>query len=120
MVKIFTEFNLKSTFITVKVDFPLHIPKREIRLNQPYDRIMTSYAKINASISQKINDIDAKVPKFAKTLLFFKVTVFIAFYLVGILFYSEVEGWNVLHILYFSTATITTVGYGKICEISQS
>ena len=31
---------------------------------------------------------------------------------IGTLFYHNIEGWDYLDALYFSTATITTVGYG--------
>ncbi|MDH3229598.1 MAG: potassium channel family protein [Alphaproteobacteria bacterium] len=32
----------------------------------------------------------------------------------GTLFYSNVEGWNVIDALYFSVITLTTVGYGDL------
>lgn len=34
--------------------------------------------------------------------------------LIGTLFYSQVEGWSFLDSLYFSTTTLTTVGFGDI------
>jgi hypothetical protein len=37
---------------------------------------------------------------------------FALFYVVGCLFYSYTEGWNILDCTYFITATVTSVGYG--------
>jgi voltage-gated potassium channel len=34
--------------------------------------------------------------------------------LAGTLFYSRMEGWNLLDSLYFSVVTLTTIGYGDL------
>lgn len=41
-----------------------------------------------------------------------KMSIFIAYYFVGIVFYSTREGWNILDCIYYITVTVTTVGYG--------
>ena len=37
----------------------------------------------------------------------------------GTLFYSKVEGWNVIDSLYFSVITLTTVGFGDLHPTNQ-
>lgn len=44
---------------------------------------------------------------------FGRLVLFLSFYLVGILFYSRTEGWDITTCIYFTTVTITTVGYGN-------
>jgi voltage-gated potassium channel len=46
-------------------------------------------------------------PEFRALLLLFGVLLFS-----GTMFYSNVEGWSLLDSLYFSVATLSTVGYG--------
>lgn len=48
-------------------------------------------------------------------LLFFAVILLT----VGIVFYMVVEGWDVVEALYFSAATLTTVGYGDLYPTSD-
>jgi Ca2+-binding EF-hand superfamily protein len=36
----------------------------------------------------------------------------LGYYLVGLVFYTQVEGWKPYEALYFTTVTVTTVGYG--------
>lgn len=43
-----------------------------------------------------------------------KIILLLAYYSVGILFYTHVEGWDVLECVYFSTVTASTVGYGCV------
>ncbi|KAK3286188.1 hypothetical protein CYMTET_6243 [Cymbomonas tetramitiformis] len=38
----------------------------------------------------------------------------VLFYLLGMVFYYETEGWSVFECAYFTTVTISTVGYGDI------
>ena len=44
----------------------------------------------------------------------FRALLIVAFMLLlsGTVFYSRIEGWSALDALYFSTITLTTVGYG--------
>ena len=41
-----------------------------------------------------------------------KIFVFIMYYVVGVLVFNKMEGWDVLRCVYFITVTSTTVGYG--------
>jgi voltage-gated potassium channel len=43
-----------------------------------------------------------------------RVSIFFAFYVVGVIFYGELEGWDRDKALYFITQTVSTVGYGDI------
>lgn len=38
--------------------------------------------------------------------------------LTGTLFYSQIEGWSLLDSLYFSSTTLTTVGFGDISPVT--
>ncbi len=40
--------------------------------------------------------------------------VFLVIFIIAVIFYHNVEGWNYIDSAYFSTATITTIGYGDI------
>lgn len=44
----------------------------------------------------------------------FPVAVFLVIFIIAVFFYHNVEGWRYLDAAYFSTATVTTVGYGDI------
>lgn len=46
----------------------------------------------------------------------FRITLFLALIILvsGTLFYSFVEGWSIVDALYFSTMTVTTIGYGDL------
>jgi voltage-gated potassium channel len=46
-------------------------------------------------------------PKLLRLCLFFIVLI-----LIGTLVYVQLEGWSLLDALYFTVATLTTVGYG--------
>jgi len=41
-----------------------------------------------------------------------RFVVFFAYYVVGCWYYSTVEGWDLTGCIYFTTVTVTTVGYG--------
>jgi hypothetical protein len=41
-----------------------------------------------------------------------KTLIFISYYAVGIAYYSQAEGWEVVDCIYFTTVTVSTVGYG--------
>jgi voltage-gated potassium channel Kch len=50
-----------------------------------------------------------KDPEF-KGLFFFVLIILLS----GTIFYSQIEKWSLLDSLYFSTTTLTTVGYGDL------
>lgn len=54
-------------------------------------------------------------PGFRTTVVLVAVTL-----LSGTLFYSAVEGWRWLDALYFSVATIATVGYGDLAPATDA
>ena len=41
-----------------------------------------------------------------------KLLTVLIYYIVGALFFCNVEGWTIIQSIYFTTVTITTVGYG--------
>jgi hypothetical protein len=42
----------------------------------------------------------------------FKIFVFITYYVLGVLYFSYFENWDIIESCYFITVTTTTVGYG--------
>ena len=42
------------------------------------------------------------------------VTLFISYYIIGIIYYMTTEKWNTLQCLYFSSVTAATIGYGRL------
>eukprot|EP01040_Poterioochromonas_malhamensis_P005873 gene5873-6315_t len=44
---------------------------------------------------------------------------FLSFYVVGVVFYSNYEGWSFQDCVYFITQTVTTLGYGNITPTSR-
>jgi voltage-gated potassium channel Kch len=54
-------------------------------------------------------------PGFRTTVVLIATTL-----LSGTLFYTSVEGWHWLDALYFSVATISTVGYGDFVPVTNS
>jgi voltage-gated potassium channel Kch len=49
-----------------------------------------------------------------KKKIFYALVLLGAIYIIAIELYHYVEGWNWLDSIYFTTATITTVGYGDV------
>ena len=41
-----------------------------------------------------------------------KVSIWCFYYIVGMIYYTQAEGWAVVDTIYFTTVTIATVGYG--------
>ena len=41
-----------------------------------------------------------------------RLAIFFGYYVVGCIYYSRVEGWDITTCVYFTTVTVTTVGYG--------
>lgn len=50
----------------------------------------------------------------AKQKIFYALVLLGAIYIIAIELYHYVEGWDWLDAVYFTTATITTVGYGDV------
>ena len=48
--------------------------------------------------------------------LLFLVGIFLT---IGTIAYNQIEGWSLLNSLYFSVATLTTVGYGDFVPITE-
>jgi len=46
--------------------------------------------------------------------MIFLISSLIGILLIGSIAYHELEGWNYLDSLYFTTATVTTIGYGDL------
>ena len=59
-----------------------------------------------------IHDNKAKISSHAKLDAFYSVSVVVLYLGTGSLFYGLYSGWTVTETVYFSMATITTVGYG--------
>ena len=45
--------------------------------------------------------------------------ILVTYYAVGGIAYDEIEGWKLLDTTYFLTVSITTVGYGDICPVTD-
>jgi len=52
--------------------------------------------------------------------LFYVFTIILLLLFGGATFYHFFEGWRYLDALYFSTATMTTVGYGDITPVTDN
>jgi hypothetical protein len=65
---------------------------------------LVTLARLLGSVLRGLRD-----PEF-RALLFLVVILLLS----GALFYRSVEGWTLLDSLYFSVATLTTVGYGDL------
>ena len=61
-----------------------------------------------------MNDLNDEEHKKYHIKLLYIVLVIIIVLAIGTIFYHNIEGWNYLDALYFSTYTVTTVGYGDI------
>ena len=48
-----------------------------------------------------------------------KLLTVLIYYIVGALFFCNVEGWTIIQSIYFTTVTITTVGYGDFSPSSM-
>jgi len=46
--------------------------------------------------------------------------IFVVILLAGTLIYHEIEGWSYLNSLYFTTMTVTTVGYGDFVPLTDN
>ena len=51
--------------------------------------------------------------------LLFTFLLLITVLLIGTVFYSKVEGWTYLNAAYFSTITLTTIGYGDFSPVTN-
>jgi hypothetical protein len=49
-----------------------------------------------------------------------RLTVVVVYYGVACLFYCHVEGWSILQACYWTTVTVTTVGYGDVVPTTRA
>jgi hypothetical protein len=77
------------------------------RSNQKSEKLLTREEFLKLNNQQKAEAIFRS--NFVK-----KFTVFFLYYLAGVLIYNQIEGWDVLHSVFYLTATITTVGFGDL------
>merc|ERR1719326_1236832 len=45
--------------------------------------------------------------------------ILVSYYALGGIVYDELEGWDLLDTIYFLTVTVTTVGYGVMCPLTD-
>lgn len=55
----------------------------------------------------------------AHPLTFVELLTWFIYYIVGIIFYSSVEGWNALECVYFITVSFSTIGYGQYAPTTE-
>tara|TARA_B110000090_G_C13188055_1_gene371924 strand:- start:66 stop:590 length:525 start_codon:yes stop_codon:yes gene_type:complete len=46
-------------------------------------------------------------------LFFVEVLIWLLYYLIGVIYYSNIEGWSITDSIYFITVTFSTIGYGQ-------
>ncbi len=44
---------------------------------------------------------------------FVEVLVWLLYYLIGVIYYTNIEGWSITDCIYFITVTFSTIGYGQ-------
>jgi hypothetical protein len=79
---------------------------------------MTKSNQILVDSSDKSSSKGKLVRPKSKTLQYFqnwspttlKILVFLAYYVVGVIYYHHTEGWKILDCVYYITVTVTTVG----------
>lgn len=49
-----------------------------------------------------------------------KSYLIVAVLAIGTFFYSSIEGWRLLDALYFSSVTLTTIGYGDLTPLTDA
>lgn len=57
---------------------------------------------------------------YRKHVVVMKTLLFIAYYLVGVIYYSNAEGWNVVQCIYFITETVACIGTGYFYPLSKT
>ena len=52
-------------------------------------------------------------------LTFVELLTWFIYYIVGIIFYTSVEGWNTFECIYFITVSFSTIGYGQYAPTTE-